>query len=57
MTNAIMVFASALGPALVGTLLEWQIPFPMISMMLVAFCLLATVMLVYTLRTRVIDTP
>ena len=51
MTNAIMVFASALGPALVGTLLEWQIPFPMISMMLVAFCLLATAMLVYTLRT------
>jgi predicted MFS family arabinose efflux permease len=51
MTNAIMVFASALGPALVGTLLEWKIPFLMISMMLVAFCLLATVMLVYTLRT------
>jgi predicted MFS family arabinose efflux permease len=50
MTNAIMVFASALGPALVGTLLEWQIPFLMISMMLVAFCLLATVMLVYTLH-------
>jgi predicted MFS family arabinose efflux permease len=51
MTNAIMVFSSALGPALVGTLLEWQISFLMISMMLVAFCLLATVMLVYTLRT------
>ena len=51
MTNAIMVFSSALGPALVGTLLEWQVPFLMISMMLVAFCLLATAMLVYTLRT------
>jgi MFS family permease len=51
MTNAIMVFASALGPALVGTLLEWQISFLMISMMLVTFCLLATVLLVYTLRT------
>ncbi len=51
MTNAIMVFSSALGPALVGTLLEWQIAFRMISMMLVAFCLLATAMLVYTLRT------
>ncbi len=51
MTNAIMVFSSALGPALVGTLLEWQMSFLMISMMLVAFCLLATVMLVYSLRT------
>ncbi len=51
MTNAIMVFSSALGPALVGTLLEWQVPFLMISMILVAFCLLATAMLVYTLRT------
>jgi predicted MFS family arabinose efflux permease len=51
MTNAIMVFSSALGPALVGTLLEWQMSFLMISMMLAAFCLLATAMLVYTLRT------
>jgi len=51
MTNAIMVFSSALGPALVGTLLEWQMPFLVISMMLAAFCLLATAMLVYTLRT------
>lgn len=50
MTNAIMVFASALGPALVGTLLEWQLPFPAISMLLVAFCLVATALLVYTLR-------
>jgi hypothetical protein len=46
-----MVFSSALGPALVGTLLEWQMSFLMISMMLAAFCLLATAMLVYTLRT------
>lgn len=50
MTNAIMVFASALGPALVGTLLEWQLPFPAISMLLAAFCLVATALLVYTLR-------
>ena len=51
MTNAIMVFASALGPALVGTLLEWQLPFAAISMLLAAFCLVATALLVYTLRT------
>jgi MFS family permease len=51
MTNAIMVFSSALGPALVGTLIEWQISFLMISAILIAFCLLATAMLVYTLRT------
>lgn len=51
MTNAIMVFSSALGPALVGTLLEWKIPFSMISILLVAFCLLSTAMLVYALRT------
>jgi len=51
MTNAIMVFSSAIGPALVGTLLEWQVPFLIISMILVTFCLLATAMLVYTLRT------
>jgi MFS family permease len=51
MTNAIMVFASALGPALVGTLLQWHISFLAISMILVAFCLVATALLVYTLRT------
>ena len=51
MTNAIMVFSSALGPALVGTLLQWQMSFLMISLLLAAFCLLATAMLVYTLRT------
>ena len=51
MTNAIMVFSSALGPALVGTLLEWQMSFLTISLLLSAFCLLATAMLVYTLRT------
>ena len=51
MTNAIMVFASALGPALVGTLLQWQISFPVISMIMAAFCVLATGLLVYALRT------
>ena len=51
MTNAIMVFSSALGPALVGTLLEWQISFLAISLLLAAFCLVATALLVYTLRT------
>jgi len=51
MTNAIMVFASALGPALVGTLLQWQISFPVISMIMAAFCVFATGLLVYALRT------
>jgi predicted MFS family arabinose efflux permease len=51
MTNAIMVFSSALGPALVGTLLEWQMSFVAISMMMAVFCVVATTLLVYTLRT------
>ena len=51
MTNAIMVFASALGPALVGSLLEWGISFVAISLSLAAFCLLATALLAYALRT------
>ena len=51
MTNAIMVFSSALGPALVGTLLEWQMSFPAISMLMATFCLFATALLVYALRT------
>ena len=51
MTNAIMVFSSALGPALVGTLLQWKMSFLAISLVLAGFCLVATAMLVYTLRT------
>ncbi|HKJ50279.1 MAG TPA: MFS transporter [Gammaproteobacteria bacterium] len=50
LTNAIMVFASALGPALVGSLLEWGVPFAAISLLLAGFCLLATGLLVYALR-------
>ena len=50
-TNAVMVFASALGPALVGSLLQWGISFAIISMILAGFCLFATVLLVYGLRT------
>jgi len=50
-TNSVMVFASALGPALVGSLLEWGVSFAAISMMLAAFCLFATALLVYALRT------
>ncbi|MGD2172444.1 MAG: MFS transporter, partial [Gammaproteobacteria bacterium] len=50
LTNAIMVFASALGPALVGTLLEWGVPFAAISLLLAGFCLLATGLLAYALR-------
>jgi MFS family permease len=50
-TNSVMVFSSALGPALVGSLLEWGMSFAAISMMLAAFCLFATALLVYALRT------
>lgn len=50
-TNAVMVFASALGPALVGSLLEWGTSFTAISLILAAFCLVSTVLLVYALRT------
>jgi hypothetical protein len=49
-TNAVMVFASALGPALVGSLLEWGMSFTAVSLMLAAFCLAATALLVYALR-------
>jgi MFS family permease len=51
LTNAIMVFASALGPALVGSLLEWGVSFVAISLLLAAFCLVATALLAYALRT------
>ena len=51
LTNAIMVFASALGPALVGGLLHWGISFTVILLLLATFCLLATALLVYALRT------
>lgn len=51
LTNAIMVFASALGPALVGGLLQWGMPFTWIMLLLAGFCLVATALLVYALRT------
>ena len=50
-TNAVMVFASALGPALVGSLLEWGMSFATISLILAAFSVVATVLLAYALRT------
>jgi len=50
LTNAVMVFSSALGPALVGSLLNWQIPFSTICLILAGICIFATVLLVYTLR-------
>lgn len=50
LTNAVMVFSSALGPALVGSLLNWQIDFSAICLLLAGLCIFATVMLVYSLR-------
>ena len=51
LTNAIMVFASALGPALVGSLLQWGMAFTAVTLLLAGFCLAATALLVYALRT------
>ena len=51
LTNAIMVFSSALGPALVGSLLQQGMSFTAISLLLATFCLLATALLAYALRT------
>ncbi|TNF90316.1 MAG: MFS transporter [Gammaproteobacteria bacterium] len=50
LTNAVMVFSSALGPALVGTLLEWRISFLAITLILAGFCLFATLALIHALR-------
>jgi len=50
MTNAIMVFSSALGPATVGSLLEWQVSFLTITLSLAGFCVVATLLLVHALR-------
>jgi MFS family permease len=48
--NAVMVFSSALGPALVGVLLTRGIAFEQISLILAGGCLFATAMLYYALR-------
>ncbi len=50
LTNAVMVFSSALGPALVGSLLNWQIAFNSICLMFAGICIFATISLVYGLR-------
>ena len=50
LTNAVMVFSSALGPAAVGTLLEWQVSFLAITLILAGFCAVATLLLVHALR-------
>lgn len=52
LTNAVMVFSSALGPALVGTLLNEGIAFPSICLLLAGLCVIATVLLVYSLNRR-----
>ncbi|MEM7563800.1 MAG: MFS transporter [Pseudomonadota bacterium] len=50
MTNAVMVFSSALGPALMGSLLQWGFSFLTVSFLFITFCILATGMLIYGLR-------
>lgn len=50
LTNAIMVFSSALGPALVGSLLNAGVSFTTIMWLLSSICVVATLLLVYTLR-------
>jgi len=51
LTNAVMVFSSALGPALVGYLLAEGLAFEKICLLLAMGCVIATVMLFYALRT------
>jgi len=51
LTNAVMVFSSALGPALVGYLLAEGVVFEKICLLLAMGCVIATVMLFYALRT------
>jgi predicted MFS family arabinose efflux permease len=48
--NAVMVFSSSLGPALVGILLTRGVAFEQICMILASGCLIASVMLFYALR-------
>lgn len=50
LTNSVMVFSSAMGPALVGFLLSRDVAFESIFILLASLCLFATVMLVYALR-------
>jgi predicted MFS family arabinose efflux permease len=51
LVNAVMVFSSALGPALVGYLLTRGMEFERICLVLAGLCVFATVMLFYALRT------
>jgi len=48
--NAIMVFSSALGPALVGSLLTRGVAFEQVCLLLAGGCLFATTLLFYALR-------
>jgi predicted MFS family arabinose efflux permease len=50
LTNAVMVFSSALGPALVGYLLTEGVDFEQICFLLASGCLFATALLFYALR-------
>ena len=51
LAGAINVFATALGPAFMGTLLSGGVSFAVICLIFAGYCLLATVLLVYALRT------
>jgi predicted MFS family arabinose efflux permease len=51
LTSAVMVFSSALGPALVGHLLAEGVVFEKICLLLALGCVFATTMLFYALRT------
>lgn len=51
LTTAINVFATALGPAFMGTLLSNGVSFTAICLIFAGYCLGATLLLVYALRT------
>ncbi len=50
LANAVMVFSSALGPAFVGSLLNWNVEFGVICLLMAGFCAFATATLTYALR-------
>ena len=51
LTTAINVFSTALGPAFMGSLLSMGVSFATICLIFAGYCLVATVLLVYALRT------
>lgn len=56
LATAINVFATALGPAFMGTLLSQGVSFATIMLIFAGYCVAATLLLVYALRRPVVST-